>query len=180
MRALLFILVLLFAISCGEDEEPDSDEFSDRYDECCPEGRRGPSGRRGRGKRDDDLDASGRKRAEDRVKKDCDTKIIQNSGSECLFLLSFTKHGETYTTQYKEISNSLQHDGVKASLGRGKWICEDGEWKEIASPICLICPAGPLFSDCLIRLEEEEELWRRWQEAQRFWKGTDIEIDLLL
>ena len=173
MRAFLFLLILLFAVSCGDDEEADLDESSDRD--------RGRRGRDGRELRDNREGLGGTESsAKERVKKDCDTQIIKKPGSECEFSIFSSKHGETYTTQYKEISNSRQYDGVKATFARGKWICKYGKWHPLVKPICMVCPAGPLFTKCLAQLEEEEEMWRRWQEAQRFWKGTDEKIDLTL
>ena len=82
---------------------------------------------------------------------DC-KEAIQSSYNmgECFYLLPTLKHGESFTAHYQDTLN-IQTQGV--TVGKGKWICKNGAFYQLESPVCLTCSPGRNLEYCQTELE---------------------------
>ena len=82
--------------------------------------------------------------------KKCSSYLVSNG--PCFYNLPDKfPEGESLFMNFKDI----EHQDTKGvTVGRGKWLCKNGKWKELQSPLCLTCEVGRSFEYCWNKLKE--------------------------
>lgn len=93
---------------------------------------------------------------------DCQSQLMSNE--ECFYPLPALENGESLPYRYKY---DLEIDTKGVTVGWGVWLCREGRWYEIHSPICLTCRSGLSLEYCQSELERLIENKTRKQEEQK-------------